>query len=102
MISLISDNREAVKRLCVRHHIARLEVFGSAVRGEFDSETSDLDFLVEFQPLGQGGYADAYFSTLEDLQTLFGRPVDLVVARAIENPFFLESVNQTRTVLYAA
>jgi hypothetical protein len=39
---------------------------------------------------------------MENLERLFGRPVDLVMARAIRNPYFLESVNRTRTVLYAA
>jgi hypothetical protein len=49
---------------------------------------SDMDFLVEFDPLPPGGYADAYFGLLESLEALCGSPVDLVVASAIRNPFF--------------
>ena len=60
------------------------------------------DFLVEFQPLPAGAYADAYFGLLEALETLFEGPVDLVVDSAIQNPFFRQRVEETRTQLYAA
>jgi len=103
MIRLIEDNREAIKDLCTRYRVRRLEVFGSALtdRG-FHAERSDIDFLVEFLPLKQGEYADSYFGLLEALEELFDRHVDLVMTGAIKNPYFLESVNRNRTVLYAA
>jgi predicted nucleotidyltransferase len=103
MIRLIEDNREAIKDLCTRYRVRQLEIFGSALSGEsFRSERSDLDFLVEFLPLEQGEYADTYFGLLESLEALFDRHVDLVMPGAIKNPYFLESVNRNREVLYAA
>jgi predicted nucleotidyltransferase len=57
---------------------------------------------VEFLPLAPGKYADAYFGFLESLQDLFGRPVDLVVASSIKNPYFREAAERTRALLYAA
>ena len=84
------------------HHVLRLEAFGSAARGIADPATSDVDFLVEFLPLAPGHRADAYFSLLEDLQALLGRPVDLVMTRAIRNPYFLQAIEPDREVLYAA
>lgn len=102
MIPLIDENREALASLCERRRVARLELFGSAVTGDFHAQASDLDFLVEFLPLEPGEHADAYFSLQESLEALFHRPVDLVMTRAVKNPYFLQSVNQTRTVLYAA
>ena len=103
MIRLIEDNRETIKDLCTRYQVRRLELFGSALTGgSFHSEKSDIDFLVEFLPLKQGEYADAYFGLLEALEELFDRHVDLVMPGAIKNPYFLESVNKNRTVLYAA
>ncbi|MFC1634669.1 nucleotidyltransferase family protein [Planctomycetota bacterium] len=103
MIRLIEDNREAIDHLCTRYRVRRLEVFGSSLTDKnFHSEQSDLDFLVEFLPLKQGEYADAYFGLLEALEELFGRHVDLVMPGAIKNPYFLESVNRNRMVLYAA
>ena len=47
-------------------------------------------------------HARAYFGLLDSLENLLGRPVDLVEAKAVCNPYFLESINRTRTVLYAA
>jgi len=102
MIGLIQQNRDALNRLCHRYCVRRLELFGSAGKGHFDAETSDLDFLVEYLPLERGEHANCYFGLLEALENLFGRHVDLVMTRAIKNRYFLEAVNQTRQVLYAA
>jgi hypothetical protein len=103
MISLIENNYEAIKDLCVKFRVRRLELFGSAIDDEnFDPENSDIDFLVEFQPLKQGEYADTYFGLLEALESLFDRHIDLVMVRAVKNPYFLEVINRSRKVLYAA
>jgi len=103
MTSIVEDNREALKDLCVKYQVQRLELFGSALTGKnFDTEQSDLDFLVEFLPLRPGEYADAYFGLLEAIENLFNRHVDLVMTCAIKNPYFLEAINKSRRVLYAA
>ncbi len=103
MIRLIEDNREVLKELCTKYRVQRLEVFGSALTGKnFDAETSDLDFLVEFLPLKTGEYADTYFGLLEALESLFNRRIDLIMVRAVRNPYFLEAINKSRRVLYAA
>ncbi len=98
----IAQSRAAIAQLCRDHHVQRLELFGSAATGKDRPEKSDVDFLVEFDQLPAGGYADAYFDLLESLQRLFGRPVDLVVASAIKNPYFREAVERSKTLLYAA
>jgi predicted nucleotidyltransferase len=103
MVELIKEHYEELEHLCRQYHVKRLEVFGSALTGEgFDPEKSDLDFLVEFLPLQPGRHADAYFGLLGDVEKLFHRHVDLVMPRAIKNPYFLESINRARKVLYAA
>ena len=102
MTLLLSQRRAEVEALCRRYGVQRLELFGSAATGRDRPEESDLDFLVEFDPLPAGGYADAYFGLLESLETLYGRPVDLVVASAIKNPYFRQSVERTKTLVYAA
>ena len=48
MIDAIQLRREELWALCRRFHVRRLDLFGSAARGDFDPERSDLDFLVEF------------------------------------------------------
>lgn len=102
MKSVIEEKREELERVCRRHGVQRIELFGSAAASSFDPKKSDLDFLVTFQELGFDQYADAYFGLLEDLQRLFQRPVDLVVASAIQNPYFRQAVESTRTLIYAA
>ena len=102
MNRLIEERRGDLVRLCAKYRVRRLELFGSALTNRFDPRTSDLDFLVEFLSLQPGEYADAYFGLLEALRELFQRNVDLVMTGAIRNRYFLESINRSRTVLYAA
>ena len=100
MIPAVKEREDELKRLCLIYGVRRLDLFGSASTGLYEPGESDLDFLVEFQPAALNAYSDAYFGLLEALGSLFGRPVDLVVASAIKNPYFLQSVEQTRTPIY--
>jgi predicted nucleotidyltransferase len=103
VIGIIEDNMQTIAQLCTRFRVLRLELFGSGLtQDSLDPLRSDLDFLVEFLPLKQGEYADTYFGLLEAFEDLFHRHVDLVMTRAIRNPYFLESINRHRKVLYAA
>ena len=91
MIPDIAERAAELEQLCRDHHVQRLDVFGSATAGQYQSERRDLDFLVEFQPLPFSDYADAYFGLLDALRQLYERPVDLVVRAAIK---ILTSCNQ--------
>ena len=44
---------------------------------------------------------DRYFGLKESLEALYGRPVDLVSAGSLRNPFFIAAVNETRQLMYA-
>ena len=102
MNPLIREKHDELVKLCRRFLVRQLELFGSAAVERFDPQTSDLDFLVDFEELIAGEYFNAYFGLLEGLQELFQRPVDLVVAAGVRNPYFLAEVGKTRTLLYAA
>ncbi len=103
MNGLVAEKLNELVELCVKHQVRTLEIFGSgASQIEFDRKTSDLDFLVEFMEMPPAEHADAYFGMLEDLQTLFDLEIDLVERKAITNPFFRESIDKTRRVVYAA
>jgi predicted nucleotidyltransferase len=95
----IQQKLSALRELCTRYGVRRLELFGSATTGGFDSNRSDLDFLVEFLPLESGQYANAYFGLKEELEALFAPDVDLVMDSAIINPYFREELDRTRTAL---
>ena len=83
MVAMLQDNREAIAELCARHGVARLDVFGSALRDDFRPGESDVDLLVEFAPMDGYEKAVAYFDLLEALQELLGTEVDLVMAGAV-------------------
>lgn len=102
MIPAVERRRSDLEALCRRFAVRRLELFGSAATDEFRQDASDLDFLVEFEAPGSPGYADRYFGLLEALEELFGQPVDLVVSSAVKNPYFRESVDKTKALVYAA
>ncbi len=102
MIEEIKQKKADFAELCEAYRVRRLELFGSAAGDDFNPLVSDLDFLVEFFPIPSGGRADAYFGLLEGLELLFGRPVDLVMVRAIKNRYFLEAIAPSRVILYAA
>ncbi len=103
MIDIIEKNRRTIELLCSKYRVKSLELFGSALTEKsFDTEKSDLDFLVEFLPLQPGQHADAYFGLLEKLQDLFSRSIDLLEIKAIRNPYLLESINRNRRQIYAA
>jgi uncharacterized protein len=102
MTSILTEHRAEIAALCRRYHARRLEVFGSATSSQRLRPESDLDFLVEFEPLPPGRYADAYFGLMEALESLAQRPVDLIIASAVKNPYLRESIERTKTLLYAA
>jgi predicted nucleotidyltransferase len=95
-------HREELERLCRQFKVRRLELFGSAAVGRDRPGESDFDFLVEFEPLPPGQYVDVYFGLLEGLQDLFARPIDLLAPEAITNPYFRESVDETKVLVFAA
>ena len=101
MTNIIEQHREEVVALCRRAGARRLDVFGSAVRADFDPATSDLDFLVEFDDLPPAEYADAYFLLRENLESLFGRSVDLITEGSLENPYFRDRIYAERKLVYA-
>lgn len=98
----VERKQQELIALCRQYSVQRLAIFGSAVREDFDPERSDFDFLVEFQSIPAGSYAEAYFGLLEGLEKIFCRRIDLVVESAIKNPYFRESVQRSQTSLYAA
>ncbi len=98
----IAQHRSGISAICKRYHIHRLEVFGSAARGDdFNPASSDADFLVEFALDAQPDLA-AFFGAKTDLENLLGRGVDLVEPGAVRNPYVLASINRNREAVYAA
>ena len=80
----IAERRLKLAELCQRYGAIRLEVFGSAARGDdFDPARSDADFLVTFTLAARNDLA-AFVDFKDELEALLGRPVDLVERAAVE------------------
>ena len=95
------SKRDQVAELCRRSGVKRLEVFGSAVRDDFDEARSDIDFLVEFDESAPKTLS-GFFDLTEALEAMYGRTVDLVMPSAVRNPYVLATINRDRQHLYGA
>ena len=94
---------EAIARVCQKHGVSELAVFGSVLRDDFDPARSDVDFLVEFDTSeGLGSLFHRHFGLTEALEQLFDCKVDLVSAGALRNPYLIASVNRSRETVYAS
>ena len=102
MIDLIEQNRPAIADLCRKFKVQRLAVFGSAVSDRFDPVRSDVDFLYTLQAVPPGEYANNFFGLADALESLLGRRVDLVSEKSVRNPYFRESIEESRQPLYEA
>jgi predicted nucleotidyltransferase len=99
---LIESRRHEIEDLCSRLDVLRLDLFGSATGDSFDAATSDVDLLVEFDVRPGFDYFGTFFALKEGLEEILGRPVDLVSSSSIRNPYFRQTVMETKEMLYAA
>lgn len=96
----IQRHVKEIEYLCRSYKISRFELFGSALSDEFSPE-SDIDCVIDFVEDG-GNYFERYFDFKAGLEGLFGRSVDVVVGKAIRNPYFRASIDASRRLVYAA
>jgi predicted nucleotidyltransferase len=99
---MLAAHRDQLRALCLAYGVRRLEVFGSAARGEDRPTDSDVDLLVDFGDQPVVGAFRRYMGLKADLEALLGRPVDLVEPSAIANPYFRKAIDRDRRELYAA
>ena len=101
MPPVLEPYRQQIEALCRRFHVRRLEVFGSALRDDFNPARSDVDFLVEFDTSPDVNAFEAYCDLRQQLCALLGRPVDLVMLSAIRNPYVRARIEAQRELVYA-
>jgi predicted nucleotidyltransferase len=103
MIKAIIEHKQKLQSLCQRFNVKSLDVFGSALSEKtFDKHKSDIDFLVEFEPMEAVQHAKSYFGLLQSLQDMLSCRIDLIEIKAVHNPYFLDSINKSRSQIYAA
>ncbi len=99
---VLEGYRQALADMCKKYRVRRLDVFGSAARGDFDEEASDVDLLVESEDMPHADRADAYLGFLTAVEALLRRRIDLVEVGAVRNPYLLRGIEESRELVYAA
>ncbi|MHC1707249.1 MAG: nucleotidyltransferase family protein [Bacteroidales bacterium] len=95
----VDRNIQSIKNLCISHGVEKLYLFGSILSEKFNKE-SDIDFIVRFKNIELLKYADNYFDLKFSLEELLNRSVDLLEEPSIKNPYFLESLNESKKLIY--
>ena len=98
-MTLIEQHTKDIERLCLKHKVRRLYAFGSVLTEKFGS-SSDIDLIVDFEPLDIASYADNYYDFKFALEETLQRPVDLLEEKAIKNPYFKQGVENKRQLIY--
>ena len=99
MVPFIQNNIEFIQRILQKHNVKRAFVFGSVCTDNFN-ENSDVDMIVVFKKRYFDNYVENYFSLESELSKLLHRKIDLVAEETIQNPYFIQSINKTKTPIY--
>lgn len=86
--------------LCQIHKVRYLYAFGSSTTDKFNSESSDIDLLVEIDdpdPIERG---EKLLSLWDTFETFFHRKVDLLTDSSIRNPYLRKSIDSTKILIY--
>lgn len=88
-----------ISKLCKSHKVKALYAFGSVLTDKFNDQ-SDVDLVVDFQPLDVLDYGDNYYDLKFSLEAILKRPIDLLEEEAIKNPYFRQNLDKHRQLIY--
>jgi predicted nucleotidyltransferase len=95
----IKNYIDKLNTLCALYNVEKMYLFGSAVNSSFNDK-SDVDLLVKFKPIELAEYFDNYLNFKENLESLFGRDVDLLEEQTLKNPILIQSINKSKELIY--
>lgn len=98
-MNLIENHSKDILNLCKTHKVKSLYAFGSVLTDKFNNE-SDVDLIVDFEPLDVLDYGDNYYDLKFSLENILKRSVDLLEEKAIKNPYFIKILNQNKKLIY--
>ena len=96
----LANELPAVTRILRENGVQRAYAFGSVCTDRFN-EDSDIDLLIGFdKSLDSVQYGENYFAIAHALELVLKRSVDLVTERSLQNPYFIATLNKTKTAIY--
>ena len=90
-----------IRLLCQKNRVKSLYVFGSVLTNRF-TDKSDIDLIVDIDSIDPLEYSDFYFNLKFALEDLLRREIDLLESRALKNPYLIDNINKSKTLLYAS
>ena len=97
----IQISMDQIEAFCKKWKVKELALFGSILRKDFNSQTSDVDVLISFLPDDNWGWE--IVTMKEELENIFNRKVDLIEKAAIEksrNPIKKIEILNSYEILY--
>ena len=98
-MTILEQHSTDIKKLCDSHKVKSLYAFGSVLTDKFNIG-SDIDLIVDFEPIDVSTYADNYFDLKFSLQDIFHRSIDLLEEKTISNPYFRQVISENRRLVY--
>jgi predicted nucleotidyltransferase len=95
----MEQNLAKLKNICAIYHVDKMYLFGSALNSSFTAQ-SDVDLLVKFKQMDLAKYFQNYMELKENLESLFGRKVDLLEEQTLKNPILINSINESKELIY--
>jgi len=86
--------------ICDKYKVVRLFSFGSFLTDKFNPQTSDIDLLVELEPMDPLERGEILIQIWDAFEKLFHNKVDLLTDQPIRNPYFQSAVEQTKHLIY--
>jgi predicted nucleotidyltransferase len=96
----VEEHKIKIRALCESYQVEKLYLFGSVLKSHFDSEKSDIDFLVTFLPMPVEDYFDNFLAFFENLETVLRSKIDVIEYEAIRNPIFKRAVDREKRLFY--
>ena len=91
-------NQQAIEATCKRFNVDRLELFGSALEDE--QKARDYDFVVQLGKESRGRLLKDFLGFAESLESVLGKPVELLTERSLKNPYFRRIVMKQKEIVY--
>lgn len=99
-MNAIESKRDELYRLCDKHQVDKLFVFGLVLTDRFNPQHSDIDFLVQLLPMPPLERGEALMALWSELEALFTRKIDLLTEQSLKNPYLIREIERTKRLIY--